>query len=404
MSLAYRARSYRVTGVPAVLLMAATAAVAQSFGRFTFGVVLPAVRDDLGLSNTIAGSLATVNVGAYLVGTLTVAAATSSYKLLSVMRVGFVFATLGLILAAVSPGVWILALAMFCSGFGGALIWIPAPVIAANAMPPERRSIAIGLMASGMGAGVVFSSQLSRYVRSSLGDDSWRTVYVVLAAVAVVVLVATYIFIGNVQERPTGSGGFGGSPALRRMKCWLPLTAAYTSFGFMYLLILAFLTTRLEDDSGWTGARASLAFTLVGLAMMFGGPIFIVFAERVGSRIGLATAFAGWSMTVLIILPGWFAVTLPASIAIGLLFSGIPSMITLYVVKNTSADDYGPSFAAATLAFGVAQMVSPQIGGLIADLTGSFTMVFFLSSALAITGLIAALRLPRYSALDTVQM
>jgi len=184
----------------------------------------------------------------------------------------------------------------------------------------------------------------------------------------------------------------------------LPLTAAYTSFGLMYLLILAFLTTRLEDDSGWTGSRASLAFTLVGLAMMFGGPIFIALAERVGSRLGLATAFTGWSITVLIILPGWFAVTLPASIAIGLLFAGIPTMITLYVVKNATMDDYGPTFAAATLAFGVAQMISPQAGGLIADLTGSFTMVFVLSSALAVTGLVAALRLPRYSELDTVQM
>ena len=60
-------------GLPAVFLVAASAGVAQSFGRFAFGVVLPAIRSDLNLSNTIAGSLATINVGAYLVGTLVVA-------------------------------------------------------------------------------------------------------------------------------------------------------------------------------------------------------------------------------------------------------------------------------------------------------------------------------------------
>ena len=87
----------RAMGLPAVFLMAATAGVAQSFGRFAFGVVLPAVRSDLDLSNTIAGSLTTVNVGAYLLGTLAVASFASSYKLLAIMRTGFLFALTGLV-------------------------------------------------------------------------------------------------------------------------------------------------------------------------------------------------------------------------------------------------------------------------------------------------------------------
>jgi predicted MFS family arabinose efflux permease len=285
---------------------------------------------------------------------------------------------------------------MFCSGFGGALIWIPAPAIAADAMPPEKRPLAIGLMGTGMGSGVVFASQLSSYVRSSSGDEAWRTVYVVLVIVGLVVLAATFLLVGHRQDQPTGSGGgFAGVAALKRMRAWLPLTAAYTAFGFMYLLVLAFLTTRLEDDSGWTSSRASLAFTLVGIAMMFGGPLWITIARRAGSRLGLTLAFSGWIAMVLLVLPGWVAVTLPASVAIGLLFSGIPTMITLYVVENTSVEDYGPAFAAATLAFGVAQMISPQAGGLLADLTGSFTIVFVLSAVLAGIGMMASLRLPR---------
>jgi len=385
-------------GLPAVFLMAATAGVAQSFGRFAFGVVLPAVRADLGLSNTVAGTLATVNVGAYLVGTIAVASLAGSYRLLMIMRVGFFFAIAGLGLAAVAPGVFFVAVAMFCSGFGGALIWIPAPAIAANAMPPEKRSFAIGLLGTGMGAGIVFASQLSSYVRSSMGDDSWRTVYVILAVIGVLILAATFLVIGHDQEQLAGrGGGFGGFSSLKRMRAWVPLTSTYTAFGFMYLLILAFLAARLEDDSGWSSSRASLAFTLVGVAMTFGGPLFIIVAGRIGSRLGLACAFGGWIVVVLLILPGWFAVTLPASIAVGLLFAGIPTMITLYVVENTTIEDYGPSFAAATLAFGVAQMISPQLGGVLADLTGSFTVVFALSAALAAVGLVAALQLPRHA-------
>lgn len=387
----------RATGLTAVGLIALGAAVAQSFGRFTYGVLLPAVRDDLGISNTLAGAIGTANVGAYLVGTILVAWATGTYRLLTVMRVGFVLSTIGLLLAAASPGPWTLGIAMFLAGLGGAFIWIPSPVIAASAMAPERRAIAVGLMGTGIGFGIVFTGQLSSIVRSTMGDDSWRTVYAIEAAIAIVVLICTSLFIGHDQDQPTTRGGLGGFVALRRMRGWLPLTSAYTAFGFMYLLVLAFLTTRLEDDSGWSGSQAALAFTLMGVSIMFGGPIATTLAVRIGSRNVLAAAFGLWGLLAVTILPGWLGTTLAAALALGLLFGGLPTLITFYVVENTTADDFGPSYSAATLAFGIAQMASPQVGGLIADLTGSFTGVFVLSSIVAIVGMTAALRLPRHT-------
>jgi hypothetical protein len=41
-------------------------------------------------------------------------------------------------------------------------------------------------------------------------------------------------------------------------------------------------------------------------------------------------------------------------------------------------------------------MISPQIGGLIADTTGSFTLVFVLSATISMVGAAAASRLPRH--------
>ena len=85
-----------------MLLIALASAVAQSFGRFTYGVLLPAVRDDMGITNTEAGFIGAANVGAYLLGTLIVAWATNRYLLLNVMRLGLIMATSGLILAGVA--------------------------------------------------------------------------------------------------------------------------------------------------------------------------------------------------------------------------------------------------------------------------------------------------------------
>ena len=287
-------RRRAVSGLAAVSLVAATTAVAQSFGRFTFGVLLPAIRDDLGLSNTVAGSLAMANVGAYLVGTVVVAVATTRFRLLGVMRVGIVLAVAGLSLAAIAPGPQVLGTALFVMGLGGALTWIPAPVVAADAMAPERRAFAIGVLGSGMGLGVVFSGQLAGFVRSTMGDGSWRSVYVVQGLIGVAVVAAVWLFIDHHQDRPSSKAGIGGFSALRRMQGWLPFTSAMTLFGLSYLLVVAFLTTRLEDDSAWTSSRASLAFTVLGVAMVFGGPLFIALAGRIGPRLAMALAFTGW--------------------------------------------------------------------------------------------------------------
>lgn len=384
-----------MTGLAAVVLIAAGTMVAQSFGRFTYGVLLPAARDDLGISNTVAGLLGTINVTAYLVGTVAVGVATGRQRLIDVMRFGLLLATVGLVLAAASTGPLMLGVALTLTGVGGAATWIPAPLIATGAVAPERRSVAIGSVSSGIGIGLVFTSQLAAILRSAGGNEAWRTVYVIQAAMAVTVLVATVRLIGHDQDRPSGPtrSAFGGFGVLRVMPGWLAVTLAYSAFGFMYLLVIAFLTARLEDDSGWATSQASLAFTLLGVAVIFGGPLSVMAARRIGVRAVLMAGFIGWSVLAVLILPGWTVPSLAFSVGLGLLFAAIPTTITFYFVEHTTTENYGPSFAAGTLAFGLAQVLSPQIGGAVADLTGSFTLVFVLSAVVAVVGSVAAFRL-----------
>ena len=68
-------------GWTVVLLIALAAAVGHAFGRFSYGVVLPAVRDYMGITNALAGSIGAANVSAYLLGPIIVDWATSRFKL-----------------------------------------------------------------------------------------------------------------------------------------------------------------------------------------------------------------------------------------------------------------------------------------------------------------------------------
>ena len=194
----------------AVAFAAASAGVAQGFGRFTLGVVLPAMRSDLGLSNTVAGSIATANVTAYLGGTLAVAIASSRIRLLTIMKVGLLIAVAGQLVSAVAPNAPVLMFGMFCSGFGGAWVWIPTPVVASAAFPPEKRGTAIGLLSSGMALSIVFTSQLAGWVRRLWGDEGWRNVYVVQTIIGLLVAVGTVAVVRHAQEQLSPKGSVGG--------------------------------------------------------------------------------------------------------------------------------------------------------------------------------------------------
>lgn len=374
-------------------LVMASACVAQAFGRFTWGVVLPDARDDLlGGSNTLAGLFGTLNVTAYLLGTLAVSWASSRVTLVGLVRVGLVISTTALGLAAFAPSGPVLGLALFAMGIGGAVIWIPSPAISARTLPPRRAGMAVGLVGSGIGIGIVFAGSMA----SILGDDAdgWQRLYRIEFAIAVVVLVGAFVGLRSHGDRPSVAGGFGGFAALRTVHGWLPVTIAYACFGFAYILVFGFLVARLEDDSGFSSSEAAAMFSLVGAATVVGGLSLGPLSDRIGRRITLTSAFVIFAMCGLLVLTGsqpWVAI---AAIGIGLMFSGMPALIIAHIVDQTDVDTYGPAFSAATLAFGVTQMISPQIGGALADALGSFTWVFVLSAAVSLIGAASSSRLP----------
>ncbi len=373
----------RARGWGVVVLVALGAAVAQAFGRFTYSVLLPAVRDDLGVSNTVAGLLGTANVGAYLAGTLLIIRATATVRLMTIMRVGFALSLTGLALAA----------ALVVMGLGGACIWIPSPAIAAAAVSPARRGTAVGMIGAGIGTGIVFAGRLSEALRARWGVEAWQDVYRIETAIGLVVAL-TIVVLLRPDAEPVPARTGSGLAVLRTMRGWVPLTLAYAAFGFSYLLAITYLTARLEDDAGYSDGRAAGVFAAVGLATSVGGLALGAIADRVGPRPSLVGGFALFAAGTVGILTGQTAAVLAGGIAIGMMFGGLPSVIATYIVQASDHVTYGPRYAVATLAFGIAQVTSPQVGGLLADLTGSFTTVFLLSGGVALLGAVASSMLP----------
>lgn len=371
------------------------AAVAQGFGRFTFGVVLPDVREDLlDGSNTLGGFVATANTFAYLLGALLVGSLSARLTPVNSVRIGLVLSVGGLVGAAVAPNVAILTVAMISMGLGGAAIWIPSPGITAAVVRPRLRGVAVGLTGSGVGLGIIFAGQLNGWFQGRGGD--WRDVYTVHSIIGAVSIVLVWLVLRDRGGRAPG-GGFGGFAVLRTLEGWRPITLCYFIYGFGYLLILAFLTARLQDDSGFSEARASTMFAITGGCTIFGGVAIGRLSDVFGRRRTLIVTFPLWAIAAGLILTGRLAPVIVGAVMTGFLFGGIPSVIAAYLVDRTDGTTYGPSYAAATFAFGMAQVSSPQLGGLIADWRGSFTLVFVTSAVVMAAGGVVAAALPRGS-------
>lgn len=379
-----------------IALVAGAACVAQAFGRFTFGVVLPDVRDGvLGGSNTIAGLFGTLNLAAYLAGTLLIASMSTTFTLVDLTRAGLVVSTSGLALASITTSGPYIAVALMLMGLGGAAIWIPAPSLATSVLPPHRPGLGIGLIATGIGLGVVLAGQMTAVLRRAGDvDDVWQAVYRIELAIAVVVLICVFAFLRADGPRPAGRGGLAGLGALRTVRAWRPLTIAYGAFGFSYILANAFFVARLVDDAGFSPDQAAAMFSVIGGATVFGGLLLGPLSDRIGRRATLVGAFtlaASFTLLGLANRQPWVRI---AAIGQGLTSLGIPSMISAHVIAYSNAVTYGPAFSAVTLSFGLTQMVAPQLGGALADALGSFTLVFVLSAAVGLVGAAASTRLP----------
>jgi predicted MFS family arabinose efflux permease len=250
----------------------------------------------------------------------------------------------------------------------------------------------------GIGVGIVFAGQLADAARHGSGDDGWHDVYRIEGLIGLGVTVAAFVLLRLPAQRspaaPARHAGIAGFGALRGVHGWAPLTAAYAAFGFMYLLVFAYLVARLEDDSGFSADRASAMFSVVGVAAVFGGVLLGPLSDRIGRRTTMAGAFVVFAVSTLAILAGRQPLVALGAIGIGLAFSGLPAVIAAFVVDGTDAVSYGPAYSAATLAFGIAQMAAPQVGGVIADVAGSFTPVFLLSVVVAVGGAVVSARLP----------
>jgi len=389
-------------------------------GRFGYTMVLPAMQKGLGLSNTLAGSLATANLVGYATMSLVGGALAARFGTRAVLPVGLVIAAIGMALTGVAHGFGEAAGWRLVTGIGTGLTNVPATALAGAWFARRLRGVASGVVVSGSSIGLIVAGPLVPRVLAATGPDGWRMVWWIYGGITAVMAVVAYALLRNrpsdMHLLPVGMvetaappgmaaelAGPSNVPALEavpglaewhaifRSSIVWHLSLVYFCFGLAYLAFMTFFTKHLITAGGYSPQAAGDLYMLLGWCTVISGALWGGVSDRIGRKWAFAVVCLVQAVSFALFglweAPAGFTT---AAVVFGFSAWGIPA-----IMAATCGDVFGARLAPAalgfvTIFFAVGMAVGPAVAGAIADATGSFVPAFLLASVVAVLGAAAA--------------
>ena len=303
-----------------------------------------------------------------------------------VAMIGAAIYTCGLLSSAliVSPGGVFLGQALIGLGLGSAGISIAIGAVG-RVVPPERRSIAFGLVTS---FGSFGQFALLPVTQMLIGDHGWQMALLILSFLTAAMMAMALGMRTAPQARTADVAELSTAEALRvavRSRDYILLTAGFFVCG----LQLVFITTHLPVflfDNGVDASIASWSLALIGLFNIVGAFVCGWLGGKLSKRKTLATVYLlrGVIMCSFFLLPVTPVSALVFGASMGLLWLGtIPLtsglIVTFFGPKHLSML-YGIAFASHQ----VGSFVGSWLGGLVYDMTASYSIMWWLNVAAAL--------------------
>lgn len=368
---------------------------AQGFGRFSYSLILPPLLKTSLHSVFLTGTLGTINVGAYLAGSIFVTWKSKRISGVRFIRMGLVTSVVGLALFGLSESFPFFSLAMALMGFGGAMIWISSPALAAAAVAERRKGWAIGLVGAGIGVAITIEAQVAKVFVHLHGTLEWKALLFAEAGVGLLITLAAFIFLHDTPKAETASSlsqtslfdGESGTLPKRNI-----LFAAYMAYGFVQAIFLTYIVTALNHDHHYAATTSQSIFSLVGFISIFGGVLSGRWSDPSRDRgTVMFFSFIGMGLAGVAVVSGSLPFVIVGSFLYGFGMSGVPNLVAAYIGDFSKGALFARTFAMVTLFFGITQAIGPQIGSAIASASGSFTIDFVIVVVVSSIGAILAL-------------
>jgi predicted MFS family arabinose efflux permease len=343
-------------------------AVANSFARFAYALLLPAMRAELGLSYSQAGSLNTANALGYLVGAIIAAGYVSRLGNRRLFYVGMVVTVLALVGSGLAEGFVAELCLRACAGIGGAMVFICGAVLASNVFPdrPDLAPTAVAVYFGGAGAGILVSGAGIPWLLAVAGDDAWRGAWLAIGVVSALFAVVSMWAAQRIEEPSSRTQKSPWEPSAFRAAL-----VSYFLFGAGYIAYMTFVVAWMMSH-GASALDVALTWGTLGMATMLAPIGWRVPRSRWYPARTLAAAGLILSAGAAIPL---FSTALPAMILSAFLFGAamftVPTGVTDLVKTSLPKTAWGTAIAVFTVVFAIGQAIGPFLSGWLADVTHS---------------------------------
>ena len=403
--------------LPTLAVAAALAlgsAVSLGLARFSYALLLPPMRADLGWNYFIAGAMNTVNAAGYLAGALAAPSVLRRAGARAVFLAGLAATALALLGHGLVVDDGALYALRFVTGVGSAatfvsggllaarLVGMPsaAPAKAATAAPsaPANREASAGLVLGiyygGTGVGIVASALLVPALAERATSHAWQGAWIGLAVLAALALAIAAAATRRLAAA-AAAAATDGARARFHWRPFAPALAAYLLFGLGYIGYMTFVISLLREER-LAGAVVVAFFVMLGVAVVASSWLWAPLLQR--ARGGGALALLNALVAIATVLPVLSVAPL-AVFASGLLFGAVflslVASTTSLVRHNLAPAAWPAGIAAFTIVFAAGQIVGPSAVGFVADHLGGLRAGFAGSAAvLALAALVATRQRP----------
>ncbi len=409
---------------------------AHGFGRMSYTLILPAMRDGLQFNYEQLGLLGTGNFIGYLLMGLVGGLLAARFGTRVVISVALVFMGITIILTGLAETFAFAFSMRLLTGLGNGAAYVPAMALGSIWFAARRRGFATGIVSAGIGAGTMIAGLVVPPILAAYGaQDGWRYAWFYLGVPVLVIAALVAVLLRNRPEdlglRQVGDEG--GAPPQQQPngvaapwnwgsiykipRVWY-LGSVYLMYGFSYIIYMTFFAAYLVKEMGMGSAEAGGLWVMVGALSIFCGVIWGGISDKVGRGWGAALAYLVLGTSYVVIALPYYGVMAGAheypvlvlsspffklvQVKDGFYLSAVLFGITAWsiptIMAATAGDYVGPRLAPAglafiTLFFGLGQALGPWVGGYLADVTRTFTYPLLLACGVSLLGMVLSLGL-----------
>jgi MFS family permease len=304
-----------------------------------------------------------------------------------VLLAGAACYSIGLVLMAMAAtgGQFALATGLFVGLAQGCTTFSIVFGVVSRAVPPERRSMALGLASA---AGSFGQFAMLPYTQTLITQVGWFNALLTLAVTAALIAPLATALV----EKRGGPGGGAPAQSIREAvreafghKSFLLLTAGYFVCGFQ----LAFITVHFPAyllDRGLSANVGMLALALVGLFNIVGSFASGALGAKYTKKYLLSSIYILRSITIALFI---FSPVSTASVYLFAAVMGVLWLSTVPLTNGVIGGIFGVSYMSMLSGFvffshQIGSFAGVWLGGYLFDHTGSYQVVWLISIGLGV--------------------